>query len=122
MQRVEDGRKEGQDPPDQEKQEKPGANATSHWVPPSSQGGGRIQEGTGEGPQAHMEGPVFTTHMRRSRCVRAVGDSLLRGMEEFTMEPPSESDPHSPPEDGTLLPVLQATLRKAFRYDQEAFK
>ena len=69
-----------------------------------------------------MAGIVFTTHMRWSRCVMAVGDSLLRGMEEATTEPPTESGPHSPPEDGTHLPALQATLRKAFRYYQEAFK
>ena len=40
-----------------------------------------------------MAGIVFTTHMRRSRCVMAVGDSLLRGMEEATTEPPTESAP-----------------------------
>ena len=68
---------EALDPPDQENQETPGANATLPRVPPLSQGAGHTQEGTGGGPQAHMEGTGFTTHMRWSRCVRALGDSLM---------------------------------------------
>ena len=57
------------------------------------QGGGCTREGTEGGPQAHMEGVVFTTRMRWSRCVRVVGDSLLRGMEEATRSLPLKVTP-----------------------------